>query len=425
MNKMHFENRTVSREFFWFIWLLYALVYMTKTCFTAAMASIVANGIMAKSEVGFITAVFYIVYAPLQFVGGVFADKHDPEKLITIGLLGGALANLIIFFNQNYYVVLITWVFNAVIQFGIWPSVFKIISSQIVRSDQKNATYFISFSSTAGLIISYGVAAFMPKWYYNFAFSAIVLVALAVALNVITKVTGPYWKPDKEPLQAVKDGEVENGELSSFRLFWESGFFLIALIGFLIQSVGNSVKTLSATWLMESYDHVSAGLGNILNILIIAVSVIGIIFAKTFLYPKMIKSAPRAIFAVLLVVLAFTAVLIFHNIAIVTAVMSMCIISASASVISLLMSYCNLRFAKFGKSATAAGLLNMMTSIGYVMSSYGITKIADVFNWRVVSWTYFIMIFAAVVLILLVLPLWKNFKKKYFASHQQPLVTKS
>lgn len=66
---IHLENRLKSRHFFCFIWLMYAVVYMTKNCFNAALASIVAEGILTKSQTGFITSAFYLVYAPLQIVG--------------------------------------------------------------------------------------------------------------------------------------------------------------------------------------------------------------------------------------------------------------------------------------------------------------------------------------------------------------------
>ena len=103
---MHLENKSVSKKFFWTLWIMYAVVYMTKSCYSAAMASIVHEGVLTKSQTGFITAAFYFVYAPLQILGGVFADKYNPEKMIKIGLIGGAIANLIIFCNQNYYVML-------------------------------------------------------------------------------------------------------------------------------------------------------------------------------------------------------------------------------------------------------------------------------------------------------------------------------
>lgn len=89
---MHLENKKVSFMYFWIIWLMYALVYMTKNCYSAAMASIVSEGILTKSQTGLITALFYGVYGPLQIVGGIYADKYNPGKLIKIGLIGAGIA---------------------------------------------------------------------------------------------------------------------------------------------------------------------------------------------------------------------------------------------------------------------------------------------------------------------------------------------
>lgn len=421
MNHMHFEDRRRSRHFFWFIWVLYVLVYMTKNFFTAAMASVVSEGIMTKSQVGFIVAVFYIVYAPLQILGGICADRYDPEKLIMIGLLGGAFANMVLFFNQDYYVVLFTWIFNAVIQFGLWPAVFKIISSQIVRSDSKNAAYYMSFSTSAGLILSYAVAAIIPKWYYNFAVSAAVLFVLATILNFVAAVEMPYMFPDKTPKPVtVKSSSKQNG--GALKLFFESGFILLIAIYLFAGTAGTSVKTLSATMLMETYENVSPSIGNILNILIISVSVVSIVLARVFFYPKTVKSAPTGIF-VMLVISSVAAALLMSNVGIAPAVASLCVISGVHSVVWMLSSYCNLRFEKFGKSATAAGFMNMAASFGSVISGYGITRVADGYGWKAVLVLYFVLMAVSAGMIAVMLPLWKRFKKKYFTSNTGTLVT--
>ena len=109
---IHLENKHESRTFFWFLWVLYAVVSMTKNCYNGALASIVSEGILTKSQTGFITAMFYVVYTPLQIIGGMSTDRFSPERMIKIGLVGAAVANIIIFFNQNYYVMLAAWVFN-------------------------------------------------------------------------------------------------------------------------------------------------------------------------------------------------------------------------------------------------------------------------------------------------------------------------
>ena len=180
---MHLENKKLSKTFFWMLWIMYAVVYMTKSCYSAAMASIVNEGILTKSQTGLINAVFYGVYAPLQIVGGVFADKYNPEKMIKIGLVGAGIANLVIFFNRNYYVMLFTWTFNAMIQFALWPSIFKIISSQLEKEYRVKGVYYINFSSTFGLILAYLVATVVSKWQHNFMISAIALFSFALLFH--------------------------------------------------------------------------------------------------------------------------------------------------------------------------------------------------------------------------------------------------
>lgn len=423
MNNVHFENKKISRYFFIFVWVMYSIVYMTKSCFSAAMASIVDEGVMTKSQTGFIISAFSLVYAPLQILGGVFADKYDPEKLIKIALFGGGIANLIIFLNQNYYLVLAVWVLNAAIQFALWPSVFKIVSSQIVKEDRKNGTYYISFGMTVGLLLAYLVAAFLPSWEYNFAISAFALFSFAIIWHFVTKRAERYMIPDKETDNATSTTDEEVEKISTFRLFLISGYIILILLGFLRSLVENSIKTLSATILMESYNEVSPFIGNMLNVLIICSGIVGIIFTKEVLYPKRIKSAPIGIAIMFSVAMSGVIALLYLGKAnIYFIVAAMCVITGSLSSIFLLMSYCNLRFVKFGKSGTAAGIMNASASLGIVFSGYGVTRIAEKYSWNVVSILFFVLISISIALAIVVIPLWKKFKRKYHTHTLQPLV---
>ena len=89
MKTKFLEDKRLSIVLFAFIFVMYAFVYMTKTCFSAAMASIVSEGVMTKSQTGLISAMFYLVYAPFQIFGGKLADKASMfggVVLIAIGL---------------------------------------------------------------------------------------------------------------------------------------------------------------------------------------------------------------------------------------------------------------------------------------------------------------------------------------------------
>ena len=422
MNNVHLENKKISRCFFWFIWFVYVVVYMTKNCFSAALASIVYEGAMTKSQTGIIMAAFQLVYAPLQLVGGVVADRYDPEKLIKIGLLGGSIANLIIFFNQNYYVILVTWILNAVVQFAVWPSVFKIVSSQLVKEDRKSATYFLSFSSVMGLLFAYFVAAFLTKWEYNFLISSVSLFVLFVAVHIVTRCVSKYMLPSiVTEDRTVSDSKVEY--VPTLKLFLESGILILVAVAFIRTLVANSINTLSATMLMESYENVSPSLGNILNIFILGASVMGTVLVKTVLYPKYIKSAPNGMVVMFIITLAALLLLMLvGNLNIVIAVVMLCVVAGCLNAIFLLTTYCNLRFEKFNKSGTVAGIINAASSIGILFSSYGITKLAEVYDWTVVKIVFLVLTAVALFLCCAMIPFWKRFKKKYHPHALQPLV---
>ena len=421
MTHMHFENRSKSRHFFYFIWFMYAVTYMTNSCFSAAMASIVASGDMTKSQTGLISALFYVVYAPLQVLGGVFADKYDPEKLIEIGLIGAGTANLLIFFNQSYRFMLIVWTLNALAQFAMWPSIFKIISSQLVAEDRKSSAYYISFSTTAGMLLSFLTAAVLPAWQYSFAISSAALFLFALGFYVAIKRAAPYMKQDDNAHTGTDDAAPVT-EIGTNKLFIQSGFYFLIAVGFFYYLVYQSIQTLSATMLMESYKNISHSIGNMLNVMIICSGLICTVVVRSFVYPRIIKSAPTGILIMCVTAAFFTVPLLFSGkISAALLVISLCVACGATTVIWLFFSYCYLRFAKFGKSGTAAGAVNAAASLGIVASSFGITRVADSYNWETVSAVYILLLILSAVLCAAALPFWKRFKKKYH-SHKETSV---
>ena len=122
------DRKDLSLMLFFLLFVLYMVVYMTKCMFSSAMATVVEAGIMTKSQTGAINAAFWLVYAPFQIVGGLAADRYSPSKLIIIGLVGAIVSNIIIYSTESYEIIMAAWIFNAIIQFGLWTSIFKIIT---------------------------------------------------------------------------------------------------------------------------------------------------------------------------------------------------------------------------------------------------------------------------------------------------------
>ena len=391
---IHLENKRLSRIFFIFLLIMYALVYMTKNCFTGALSKIVAEGALTLTQATWINAAFYFVYAPLQVLGGIFADKYSPEKLITIGLLGSAAANLVIFFNQSFTVILLCWIFNAIIQFGLWPGVFKVMSSQLVRSDRQKMVFFMSFSSSVGLIFVYIVSAFTPKWQYNFMISSVTLTVLTIILLIFCRILDPMMKNDKLP-EPVKNESEEKNERSSVKMwhiFLISGFFALLFATLLRTMIGESVKTLSSTMLSQSYEHISPTLGNLLSILIILAGIAGSLLIKFVIFPRLIKN--EIVCYLLMLILSFPFVFALRfvgKMSVGLIVFSLCMISLFFTAIGLLTNYFNMHYTKYGLNGTAAGIINAASALGFALQYCLFGSIADSYGWPTVTTLWIIL----------------------------------
>lgn len=404
----HFENKRVSRCYFFFIFMMYALVYMTKNCFNGALADIKASGVMSPSAAGFIVAMFYIVYTPLQIVGGMVTDRVSPELLIKIGIGGAAVANAIIFFNHNYYVMLVTWTLNAMVQFALWPAVYKIVSSQLCRSDRGFMIFLISMASSVGLLISYLVAAVLPSWEYNFLISALVLIALVIGMHIYDSYVSRYAIKDS-PREERGNLEIKR-DVSTASLLWRSGFFILLLTVLVRAVVSQGVQTLSPLMLVETFSA-EPWLSNLLNTLIIICGIVGSLLVKFVLYPRIIKNEATGILIIMAIFLALGSMLLLTSSNMGATVVNLCLMSVIATVPTILTSYFNAGFAKYGKNGTAAGISNSAASLGFVISSYVITSIAENAGWNSVRLTWIGMLAVSVITMIPVVLMNLKFKR--------------
>lgn len=351
----------------------------------------------------------------MQILGGVFADKYNPERMVKVGLIGSGIANAVIFFNQDYYVMLGVWAFNAVMQFPLWPSVFKIMTSQLVRSDRKTMVFLMSFSSSAGLLLAYLVAAFIPKWQYNFLVSALLLFVFALILHFYyNKYVEKKMLPDKEPVQQVEtQAEQQNkSQISTGKLFLISGFFAMIPVFLLRSTIEQGIKVLAPTMLMESYENVSPMIGNLMGMLLIVVGLVGI-FIGRLLYPKYIRNEIGGHIIFMLITLPFLIVLRFIGVVPIPVVlMSMSMITMLLTTTGLFVSYLNMSFVKYGKNGLAAGISNSATAFGIVVYSYGFSAVADNFGWSAVMILSIVLLVVAIVFCCIAFLQYRRFRKK-------------
>ena len=412
MNNKCLTDKKISFWLFMYIAILYAVVYMTKNCFSAAMADIVAEGVMTKTQTGLITAMFYIAYAPLQVMGGRLADKWKPDKLILIGLIGGIISNLIIYFNQNYILMLVVWTLNACSQAALWPAMFKIISSELAREHRVRAVYYMSFIATFGLCFSFIVAAFVKRWQDNFLFSSLLLLVFTVGFVIFYPYAEKKMVPDADVEINTPSGTVKEG-FDSRTMFKKCGLYVLFVVLIIRGLVELGIKNIAPTLLMESYDSVTASVGNLLNIIIILSGLIGMVAARI-IFAKYVRDVMKGMLlfmSVLIPTIGVTCLVGKIDIMFIIASLSLSIIMASGA--GIFSSYYSMSFSKYGKNGEVAGIVNSASAVGIVIQSYGVTLVADIFGWTAVYILLTVLCAISVALLCIIYPKWKSFVREY------------
>lgn len=399
-----------SLYLFLLVFVVYALIYMTKNCYSAAMASIVDQGIMTKSQTGLIAAMFYLIYAPFQIVGGIAADRYSPSKMILVGMLGAGICNLLVFFfSQSYIAMMIIWSLNAIIQFGIWPSIFKIITTELKEEQRSFAVQYIGLSSTFGLILSYACAAVIRNWEFNFLISAIILFFCVVGFFVF------YRRLERDMVEEETIARLPKGEekKEGGSVWWtviKCGVPLM-MIAYAIQgllSIG--LKSLVPVMLMESYEAVSPSLANVLNIFLILIGVIGLFLVKLPIFKKMTHPVVISVLFLATIPMLFLMTFI-GRIHILFVIFALVVIMLIVTTMGVFYSYVSKDFAKLGCSGTLSGLFNCMSALGMVLANYVFTKIAEKFDWPFTTQCFLIVAVIGLALMMISIPMWKKMHK--------------
>lgn len=411
MKTRHLNNFKVSILIFCALILSYSFICMTKNCFSAAMVFIVDEGYMTKFETGAISAVFYLVYAALQIVGGVVTDRWHPEKLIVIGLFGAGIANLLIYFFYKYYVaVLIIWALNAAVQFGVWPATFKLITTFLHHKINMVGIAVATFANPFGVMAGYLVAAIVPRWQENFLISGIGLFILSALIYFAFKGIEPLVEQrDTVEVEYPKDEGERRGFLS---LVLSSGLIFLMIVTFVRTMFDNGLKSLMPSMINENYEGLSPNFSTVLSVVVLVAGVLGPIVAQA-TYPRLFKNEVLACSVFLGCAVPFTVALIFIGeisyFAILICASAIVLFTSGAGLFTT--SYIAARFNRWGKGATVAGLLNCLASLGIVATNLVFTALADGIGWRSTAVVWVVLISLVFLLSLITVPLWQKFRK--------------
>ncbi len=393
----------------------YAFVCMTRNCFSSAMVFITDAGYLNNFQTGIINAAFYVLYAIFQIVGGVLTDKLAPERFVTFGLLGAGACNLVIYFNQSYPVMLTMWALNGVLQFGIWPAIFKLASTMTMPAMRSRSLFIVTFANPIGVLANYLLAALIgANWRLNFLVSAVGL-AVITALFEITMRTLSKDITEGELFDAeTKEKERAASRTRFSSLALSSGLIFLLVLAFLRTGFDFATKSLTPTMIKQSYENVTPVLATLLNVIVLVMNAVGTALAYV-IYPRFIKNEASVLLLLFVLALPPCIVTLFvGSISYWLIVVMLALIAMMMGAATLFTtSYIGARFNRFGYGATVAGLLNCMSSFGIVTAFTLFPALSESrFGWRGVSVVWVILMLLAVALCSVILPLWRRFIKE-------------
>ena len=393
--------------------LLHLFSMFIKGNYTASVAYIVSRGIFSKTNAGTIASSFYLIYAVGQVFGGYLVDKFSPYKMITLGVIGALVSNVVLCFTTDYITVLITWTFCGLVMFGIWPGVCKIMSTDIIPKHRSNASVYIQYADQFGGLLSYVFAAFILEY---FGWSAMFLSSvISMILTLVIWVYVMTIKPDStENVEKVSIkkliSENRNHGYKFLYICLSFGLICIIALGFFDAVLLNGAQVWIPTMVMESYEGVTSGFSNLISVVMFAVRILALFLLRPILLRvKKPVLTMLILYAVSLIPLSLLQFI--GDLPLVVIVIMLCVYSSIIKVKAVYMMQVTYNLAKFGYSGTYSGILNALAALGIVVSGYGFGYMSEAYGWIAITLSW--LVIAGIMVALSIFPAlrWRKFKE--------------
>ena len=407
-----------SRKLFTCLFAMYVLNVFAKIAFSAVTVELVNAEIMTKTEAGLVNAAFWLAYAAGQLFGGILASKYSPYVLLTITLTTSFAANALIVVLDSFLPILILWTFNGFMQFGMWPAILRIVSTDLLPTHRVKGLARMGYCYSIGSIISYlltsGILLLLP-WQSLFVACALVNLGSLIFVYFMSKRYAPIIHPHRvDALQeAVPKVQKKPRAKLTWSLVWGSGLIFFSLIGFIKNMAETCIKNWMPTILTETYGA-TPSFTLLLSVVLLIVNIFGVMFCGT-VYKKAKRDEARTLLIFFAVALPLTvALLSFRSFPMLLTTVLMILITVMAVAMGqvLAMIYAG-RFQAFGLTAFVGGLLNSFCALGNVVATWGGGYLADHFDWETVIFACMILVIVGLVLSLVAIPVWKKFRQRH------------
>ena len=383
MTKYTLDNVKKSRLIVIALWIIYASAYFGRTCYSAAIASIVSSGIYIKIEIGLVGTAFFFCYGTGQIISGIAGDRVNPFGMVLFGALGSSVCCFSMAFTKSLALMAVIWGANGIFQSMLWAPLLRIFSQTISSELREKAVLNIALSLPVGTVCAYLLSTIIIKyssWNNIFICGGSVILATFIfgLLSVLSA--------EKCMIRTiVKNERTDKNTKSGFvPVIISSGLLIIVIPSFLHGMMRDGITNWVPTMITEEYG-VLPSFSVFLTVVLPIFNAFGAYIIMP-LYKKLgCNEMKTAGICAAFAIIPMLCLLFVGRIPVIISIILLALTTMLMySLNYLIISRVPVRFAESGHTSSVTGLLNSFAYIGCAVSSYGFGAVSQKSGWSTV-----------------------------------------
>lgn len=171
-------------------WITYASFYFLRVNMSVAIPGILHEFGISKTVMGSVLSGLFFAYAAGQFINGQLGDRFNAKKVITIGLLGSAVMNVLFGFTSNFLAgMILIWALNGFFQSMGWAPTVRIVANWFPPKQRGKASGILGSSYQIGNVAAWALSGFVVGALgWRWAFWVPAMIAPFIMINWILKI---------------------------------------------------------------------------------------------------------------------------------------------------------------------------------------------------------------------------------------------
>lgn len=406
----------------------YSAIYIGRKNFSVCMPGMIEDGIIDKLSGGTIGTAFLAVYACGQLVNGIIGDKINPKHMISAGLAGSAVCNLLMGINTCSALFPVIWGCNGFFCSMLWAPVIRCLSEYIDESQRSSDGAKISVSLPVGSIASYLVCALFLQigtWRSVFIACGVILALTSAVFFFGLSSLKPYIsvKEAEKSERGVFTDSSDNNEpkgkkINTVVLLFSCGLSF-AIGGILFNGILKDGLDLWIPSYISEFFGVKESLTAVLTAILPIVNLLGV-FAAKYINTRFTHNEIGTCAAMFLIsAVSFLPLLaITHSaghslgLAVIAALLLSVTTSAMLGANTMLLTFIPFHFAALGHSSSVTGFLNACSYAAASLSGVIFGAVSSSYGWYVTVGAFTLTALAGLIICLIGIKPWRNGAEK-------------